>query len=302
MIPELVKKHPIYSQIWNDVYEKDLDALIAVCGRRGNCKSGTALRIGTDLDIDCLGKSRFSIDNVFFKANEFVAAFEKKHPAGTVIVWDEIGVENDAREWYTLKNRFIKHVMETNRYRKYVVLVTTPTLKSMDIATQRLLSGYIEMYGKANGGNEARGKFEWVETSPKTGKPYFKAPRYWRDGNFFYAKQFFWSKPDSDLWIAYEAKKQEYTTNLWKNIAGQLSYMSKMLGIKYEQQTKFKNIKELEAIVMSHPEKYFDTETKRFKAAILQEEFEIGYSLAIHLAQVLNWKLKKGEISVLCIS
>jgi len=295
--PEIIKNSPIYSPIWTDIYRKDLDALIAVCGRRGNCKSGAAMRFGEDFDIGSRGEHRFNEDHIFFKASEFVAAMQLRYPRGTVLVWDEVGVENDSRSWYTLKNKLIKYVMETNRYKNYVVLVTVPTLKSIDIATQRLLSAYIEMHGKAGDGSYARGKFEYVQTNPKTGKAYYKGPRYWNEKKFYVLGNVDWHPPSKGLWDKYMAKKDAYTLNLWKNVESEIGFMSKMLGIKQEE-LEAKTLDELERDVLKNPKEYYNPLNKKFLTGLLETNLPTSGQRAMRLAQLLNWKLRSGKIVI----
>jgi hypothetical protein len=297
--PPHIFNNPVYSQIWDDIYFKDLDALIAVCGRRGHCKSGSAIRFGEDMDLDSHGECRFNAAHVFFKASDFLAAVREKHPKGSVFVWDEVGVENDSRSWYTMKNKFIKYVMETSRYRNYVILVTVPTLKSMDISTQRLLSAYIEMHGKVDDGNSARGKFEWVETNPKTGKSYFKRPRYWDEGYFNLGGSVVFPRPSSALEAEYKVKKDEYTTDLWGNIEGQLQFMAKELGIKQGMEAeKARNFEDLEAEAIEKIALVYSQDTKKVLTGLLARELHVGTTTARQLAQVLNFKLGKGVLTV----
>lgn len=294
--PPHILNNPIYSQIWEDIYVKDLDALIAVCGRRGHCKSGSAIRFGEDFDLDTNGKTRFDCSHIFFKASDFIAAVREKHPKGSVFVWDEIGVENDSRSWYTMKNKFIKYVMETSRYRNYVIIVTVPTLKSMDISTQRLLSIYLEMHGKAGDGNQAAGKFEWVETNPKTGKAYFKRPRFWDDEIFNMGTKVVFPRPSPALEAEYKQKKDEYATNLWENIEGQLQFMASELGIKQEMQTR--DFEELEAEAIKKIKLIYNPVKKKVLCGMIQRELRISTVLARQLAQVLNFKIVRGVLIV----
>jgi hypothetical protein len=297
--PPHIANNPIYSQIWEDIYYKDLDALIAVCGRRGHCKSGSAIRFGIDFDLDAQDNSRFDASHVFFKASDFIAAVKEKHLKGSVFVWDEVGVENDSRSWYTMKNKFIKYVMETSRYRNYVILITVPTLKSVDIATQRLLSAYIEMRGKTGDGNQASGKFEWVETNPKYGKSYFKRPRYWGNQKLSVGSEVVFPKPPPVLEKEYKQKKDEYSTNLWGNIEGQLQFMARELGIKQEQQAeKVRNFEELEAEAIKKMDVIYNRDKKKVLSGLIQRELGVGSTLSLQLAQVLNFKIGKGAIIV----
>jgi hypothetical protein len=299
--PPWILNNPIYSPIWTDVYDKDLDALIAVCGRRGACKSGAAQRFGEQFDVSYYSednfKPRFDETHITFKASEFVKLFQQHHPTGSVLVWDEIGVENDSRNFYTVKNKLIKYLMETNRYRNYVVLVTTPTLKSMDISTQRLLSGFLEMQGKVGDGNQAKGKFFHVETAAKTGKQYFKYPKYWNEHIFYSGEEFIFPKPNAELRKKYDEKKIEFTKNLWKNIEVELSFMGRMMGIESGSDVEHKTLEQLEKEVLENPIVYMNPRTHRFQEGVLQVKLHVSGEVARRLGQVLNWRLLNGEFA-----
>jgi hypothetical protein len=296
--PPHILNNPVYSHIWSDVYEKDLDALIAVCGRRGYCKSGSAETFGWAFDLDYLGAHRFSVEeHVFFRASEFSKQIEEKWPKGTVFIWDEVGVENDSRSWYSTKNKFIKYIMETYRDKNYVLLVTAPHLKSMDIATQRLLTGYLEMRGKTKDGNSAKGKFEHVEHNPKTGKSYYKMPRYWDKSTwpsmFYKANEVIFPKPPDKLDLKYKAKKLEYQKNLYHNISDELTYMAKIISSQDEIGKKNNySLKDIVRLVSEHPEQYVGSKDKHghkeFVSAIIECDLDVPARLAVQAARLLN--------------
>ena len=293
--PEYISKNPIYRQLWNDVYEKDLDALIAICGRRGHCKSGAAQRFGERFDLQVNGKPRFSVDNIFFKAKDFLNAMRSNKPKGTVFVWDEVGVENDSRSWYDQKNKMIKYVMETNRFKNYVVLVTLPVLKSMDISTQRLLSGYCEMHGKIGDGSKAKGKFELVQTNPKTGKMYYKAPRVFENGKLQMVDEIIVPRPSKKLEDAYKEKKKEFTDNLYEFISSELDFMSKTLGSNSD---KLPDYEDLVKKVLEDIDSYYDKEKKNWKLIGFMQRFGLVQNQARQLRLLLRWKIDQGEISI----
>lgn len=294
--PEHIINNPVYSPIWTDIYEKDLDALIADCGRRGHCKSGSALTFGYEFDLDTNWNTRFDETHVFFRASEFVEEVRKKHPIGTVFIWDETGVENDSRSWYTLKNKMIKYVMETYRDKNYVVIVTAPTLKCIDIATQRLLTGYLEMRGKTMDGNVAKGKFEHVQINPKSGRAYFKQARYWSEGKFYKGEKIFVPKPPKALEDAYKLKKKEYQTNLYQNISNEIDYMANVLSnanIPVHADEKL-TIGEASKLVLETPEKFLGNTGKKFSAILIEDGLNVPERMSIRVSRLLNMKYARN--------
>lgn len=295
-MPPNVKSNPILSHIWNEIYRKDLDGLIAVVGRRGFCKSGSCLTIGEEFDRDENGKSRFSVDRANYMAQDFINIARGKLPSGSVILWDEVGIENDARDWYSLKNRLIKYVMETIRYKNYLVLVTTPTLLSMDIATRRLLSGYLEMKGKTRDGDSAKGKFQFTQVNPKTGKIYFKKPRYWENGEYKVIEEVIIPRPSAELEKAYKIKKDAVVRDWYTKFDAQLRFMNKLLSDKSDMQLI--SLDELEKQIMETPYEFIDPGKNTFVPSLIEQGISISGEKASKLSRNLNIKLKRGLIKL----
>ncbi|RLG19368.1 hypothetical protein DRN67_02875 [Candidatus Micrarchaeota archaeon] len=246
-------------------------------------------------DLDTNWERRFDAGHVFFRASEFVEEIRKKHPIGTVFVWDEVGVENDSRSWYSLKNKMIKYVMETYRDKNYVVLVTAPTLKSIDIATQRLLTGYLEMKGKIGDGSMAIGKFEHVQVNPKSGKAYFKQARYWAEGKFYRGEKVVFPRPPEGLELAYKLKKKEYQRNLYKNISNEIEFMSEVLsraGIAPKREETY-SLNDIVKIALDAPQKFLK-DGKRFSSILIESELGISERLSVRAARLLNMKYARN--------
>ena len=56
--PAIISNNPFYNGIWNRVFRKDQNEILLIVGGTGTCKSGTALRIGNDLDLDYKGNTK----------------------------------------------------------------------------------------------------------------------------------------------------------------------------------------------------------------------------------------------------
>lgn len=140
--------------------EKDQDAIVAAIGERGSTKSGCSIAIGNMLD------SQFSLPDdmlprgfrlmpgevmprVVFSPEDYMKLlFVKKLPPGSVIIFDEIGVAGDARQFLSKKNIMLKQTLETVRSRRLILFLTAPTLSSFDVAIRRSLTHYMRCLGK----------------------------------------------------------------------------------------------------------------------------------------------------------
>jgi len=144
--------------------KKDLDAILVMAGARGSCKSGSALSLAYEIDRDYQGNSRFFMKppkgfelkkgevmpRVVFTPTDFLNMISTVNlPKNSCIVFDEVGVAGDSREFMSKKNRMLKQVMETIRSKNLVLLLTAPTLASFDASFRRSMSMYIRCLGRA---------------------------------------------------------------------------------------------------------------------------------------------------------
>lgn len=297
--PESISENPISNYIWTTIYREDLNLLLLVCGGLGRCKSGTAITLANDLDITPDGKRRFTVDRIVFTAQDFVNLVQSDLPMGSVIIWDETGVEHDARNYYTQKNKLIKYVMQTSRYKNFIVLMPTPEMVDVDIGTRRLLQASLWMKGKVRNGNYAIGTFKYWLRNPEIAKTYRKHPRYYSDEKSNYIPRemtgIIFPKPPPELENPYKVKKDIAAVELYKNVAAQLEFMEKMLGQQHQEQ---RNLKELEEEVLKAPNRYIDIRHNRFSPALLENELPTKSYIAKNLAALLNMKLANHEITL----
>jgi len=129
MVQEETK--PILIQYINQrVMKRNKNFIMLFVGATGSGKSYSALRLAEMLD------PTFTIDRVKFKAKDFMDCINdlvKRSEAGEeikgrVILWDEFGVEHNAREFMTISNRVINYFFQTSRHLNLIVIMTVPLL------------------------------------------------------------------------------------------------------------------------------------------------------------------------------
>lgn len=312
-VPEHIKNDPVLSYFWKRIYYYDQNVLMLVCGGTGTCKSGSALTLGHLFDVsmrkpkvkgepgECVG--RFTVDRVVFKAEDFISLVNSNIPKGSVIVWDEIGVEHDSRNYYSLKNKLVKYVMQTFRYKNFVLIMTVPDLKSIDIGTRRLLHCYLEMKGPIGNRKMAKGALKLVQINPQTGKDYYKQMRFYDKSKKTLASYFI-PRPYPALEAAYKAKKKIMTTEWYNNFNEQLAYMENVVGEKQKAaKASALSVKEMADKVMENPLSAFNSQKHRFTGALVQPFFEeqgtkISFQRCCATSSYLNSLLKNGEITV----
>lgn len=220
------KKTPILVQYIKDrVENRNKNFVMLFVGATGSGKSYSALRLAEELD------NTFDIHRVCFKAkdfmntvNELVARSEKGEVIkGKVIMWDEFGVEHNAREFMTISNRVINYFFQTSRHLNLIVIMTVPLLSFIDSATRKLCHGVAEMEGINTSRKTATVKVKMLQTNVMTSKEYPKYLRYRRNGKTRVCKRIKFHLPSKELLKDYEIKKKEFTTQLNKEIMMKLT-------------------------------------------------------------------------------
>lgn len=219
------KQEPILIQYIKDrIHKRNKNFLMLFVGATGSGKSYASLRLGEMLD------NTFTIDRVCFKAKDFmncindlVARSEKGEVIkGYVVLWDEFGVEHNAREFMTISNRVINYFFQTSRHLNLIVLMSVPLLSFVDSASRKLCHAVAEMQSINSRDKTASVKVKMLQTNVMTGKEYPKYLRYRKKSKTFVSKRIKFHLPSKELCEAYEKKKKEFTTQLNKDIMNKL--------------------------------------------------------------------------------
>ena len=222
---ELAKRDPVLIGYVKDrVQNQNKNFLMLFVGATGSGKSYAALRLAEMLDPD------FTIERVCFKAKDFMNCInqlvERSEKGeiikGKVVVWDEFGVEHNAREFMTISNRVINYFFQTSRHLNLIVIMTVPLLSFIDSATRKLAHGIAEMQGINTHTKIASVKLKMLQTNVMTGKEYPKYMRYRRNKKRLVSKRLKFKLPSKELRDDYEKKKKAFTTQLNKNIMARL--------------------------------------------------------------------------------
>lgn len=219
------KQEPVLIQYVRDRIERrNKNFVMLFVGATGSGKSYSALRLAEMLD------SSFDIDRCCFKAKDFMntvnSLVERSEQGeeikGKVVMWDEFGVEHNAREFMTISNRVINYFFQTSRHLNLIVIMTVPLLSFIDSATRKLMHGVAEMQGINTRDKTASVKVKMLQTNVMTGKEYPKYLRYRKKNRTFVSKKLKFKLPSKELLKAYEIKKKEFTTGLNKDIMNKL--------------------------------------------------------------------------------
>jgi len=219
------KREPILVQYIRDRIEnKNKNFVMLFVGATGSGKSYSALKLAESLD------PTFNIDRCCFKAKDFMdkvndlvkQSEEGETIRGKVLLWDEFGVEHNAREFMTISNRVINYFFQTSRHLNLIVIMTVPLLSFIDSSTRKLCHGVAEMSGINSARKTATVKVKMIQTNVMSGKEFAKYLRYKKDGKSFVSKRLKFKLPSKELRELYEVKKKQFTTQLNKEIMGKL--------------------------------------------------------------------------------
>lgn len=219
------KPEPVLIQYIKDrVENRNKNFVMLFVGATGSGKSYAGLKLAEELD------ESFDINRVCFKAKDFmntinglVERSEKGEVIkGKVIMWDEFGVEHNAREFMTISNRVINYFFQTSRHLNLIVILTVPLLSFIDSATRKLCHGVAEMQGINSRDKTASVKVKMLQTNVMSGKEYPKYLRYRKKNKTFVSKKIKFTLPSKELLQAYEIKKKQFTTMLNREIMSKL--------------------------------------------------------------------------------
>lgn len=115
------------------------NALIAMTGQTGTGKSMCGLEFARLIDPD------FSAEKVVFTVKDFLELLKTLNK-GEVVVFDEAGVDFDARRSSSKKNVFFSNVLKTFRYRNIPTIFTLPHLAMLDKNARRLFHYWVKTH------------------------------------------------------------------------------------------------------------------------------------------------------------
>jgi len=248
-LPDYLKYDPVLFQFFKRLHYEDKNFIAVVVGETGSGKSVTALNLARAIDITPLGNGRFKRNfiikaqkngkpspdcRVVFGPSEFLRLIKSGLPKGSIIVWDEAGIGNDAQRWNDKKSLLIKHIMQTFRSRNYGIFMTVPDKESITLSTRRLVHCYIDVtrrdtthaYLDIKWLNRVRGN-EKTETYYKY--PVFKDPI---SGKLKKIVKYKVPKIKEEIEKEYIKMKDATLQNMYEYYQKELEFMERELGEK----------------------------------------------------------------------
>lgn len=197
--------------------KKNKNFLGFISGQTGSGKSYCSLRIAEELDSD------FSIERVVFSGLELMKLINNGNlKRGTVIVFEEAGVEMSNKNWASVTNKMLNYLIQTFRHRGFILIMNSPYMDFIDSATRKLFHAEFQTMGIDFNKEVCKVKPQLIQYNARLQKFYYKKLRVIREeGNIPIS---FWTidKPSKVLVVDYEKKKRVYTNTLNLKIMSEL--------------------------------------------------------------------------------
>ena len=172
----------IFKGLVNWRIKKNKNCIIIINGATGGGKSYASIEIARQLAEDF--GTNFSIKtNLAFKFDELLKKMmlPENKKAGTPFIFEEVGVMGGgaaAREWQSKANKFFFSFVQTARSKNQVLIFNCPLFSSLDVGARSLT--HIQLISK---GIDFQHKVSYfkpytLQINSRTGKIYFKYPRY----------------------------------------------------------------------------------------------------------------------------
>lgn len=112
--------------------------IIAFVGAMGSGKSYSAISLAQAIDPN------FTAANIVFTVKDFARLITARLPRGSVIIFDDAGVDANSRDWHSKRVKLLARVAQSFRIFGIIVIITTPKMEYIDSQTRKLLTVLFE--------------------------------------------------------------------------------------------------------------------------------------------------------------
>lgn len=201
-----------------------------ISGQTGSGKSWASLSIAEQID------PKFNIERVVFNGLELMELINSdKLKKGSVVVFEESGVEMNNRNWQSVTNKMLNFLMQTFRHRNFILIMNSPYMDFVDASTRKLFHAEFKTEGINMKEKKTLLKPLLMQYNSRNQKFYYKYLKQITDKGIIRIEGWDVIRPSKELVNAYEKKKREFTDKLNRNI------MDELLAEKYKKEKKNKN-------------------------------------------------------------
>jgi len=207
------KEYTIVKYVLNRI-KKNKNFICSIIGPTGSGKSWTALSFAEFLDAE------FDIDRVVFRARDLMELINSgKLKSGSVIVWDEAGIDLSNRNWQSVMNKVINYLLQTFRHKNFILIFTVPYLDFIDSASRKMFHAEFETAGINVSKKTCMIKpklLQYNSGMQKTYKKYLKVRK--QSKGIIKVRKWAVPKPSNYIIKEYEEKKLLFTKDLNEDI------------------------------------------------------------------------------------
>ncbi len=184
---------------------------VYITGKTGSGKSETAVDMANNI-VDRTGGKFHQSTHIVFSPGEFARIYnnEELTPPGSVIIYDEAGVNSYNRDALKNSNKNFNKIFQIIRHRSIGVIMTAPDLGMLDVGLRKLLHYWFETHKIDKAKMICKLKPHTVKVNQMTGKILYPYPIY--DG--FQVREVRVEKiPDAEL-TEYLRRSKEFKDNV----------------------------------------------------------------------------------------
>lgn len=136
--------HPVAHRIKDRCTNRNMNSLCVVCGQTGSGKSYISLGLANIVDPTFADNVEKRVCFTVRQFRTLLADKEHELPKSAAVIFDEIGVDWNARRFQSAKNIQMGDILQTCRYKNLAVFMTVPALRMVDLTARRLMHFYLE--------------------------------------------------------------------------------------------------------------------------------------------------------------
>lgn len=223
MADEIIKKEGSDYSIIRYIHRRIADNknfLATITGPTGSGKSFSALAIAELTD------KSFDASRIIFSAKQLMQLINNGDlKAGSVIVWDEAGINLSNRNWQSVTNKMLNALLQTFRHRNFILLFTVPYHDFIDIASRKLFHADFQTQKINKREETVLLKPKLLQYNSNLSKWYRKYLKVSIHGKLIKIKRWAVPKPSDKMIESYEQKKNEFTKLLNKEIENNIEVL-----------------------------------------------------------------------------
>lgn len=240
---------PIISDTQKILHQQATTTIIFI-GKPGIGKSFSARTLVQHIDED------FDINRCFFKTEDFFSTINtftdragRPLKAANMLMWEEIGIAADNREFMSLKNKVISKALDVWRKKNLGLCLSMPSLDNLDSRIENRVDWILEAKecSKTPEGNLISTTFNVLvsQHNPVVQKTYKKHPVYTVDGEEIMVNEVVIYAPPEDKIKEYNDLSDTYKSDILEDLEGDLT----AARLKKEKQRPFDMDKAVEEVL-----------------------------------------------------